>query len=264
MKRTTRSGRPMRRHPLAMAALLVLGGANAAFALPLGEKIVAGQVGVSRPGAGNMLIQQRSGSGIVNWGGFSIDRGERVQIQQPQASSVLLNRVVGADASRIFGQLSANGKVFLLNPNGVLFGAGSQVSVGSMVASSLSLSDEDFLAGRYRFAGGGGSVINEGRITAAERGTVALLGGSVRNDGHIEARLGTVALAAGSGMALDLAGDGLSRIVVSQAAIDAQVANGGAIIADGGAVLMRPCRRRTRGRHRQQRRPGARAYGGRT
>lgn len=238
MKRVNRNRRRPRRQPLSVAALLALGFVDIALALPQGESVAAGEVGISRPSTSSLLIQQRSRAGIVNWGGFSIDRGERVQIQQPQASSVLLNRVVGSDASRIFGQLSANGKVFLLNPNGVLFGVGSQVSVGSMVASTLSISDEDFLAGRYRFAGSGGAVANEGRISAAERGTVALLGGSVRNDGHIEARLGTVALAAGSEMTLDLAGDGLSRIVVSQAAIDAQVANGGAIVADGGAVLM--------------------------
>lgn len=237
MKRDDRFGRPFRRHPLAAAALLAC--IEAASALPQGERVVAGEVGFARPGPGSLTIQQRSAKGIVSWGAFSIERGEFVRIQQPQSSSVLLNRVRGADASRIFGQLTANGQVFLLNPNGVLFAPGAQVDVGGMVASTLGLSDDDFLAGRYRFSGTGGSVVNQGRISAAERGTVALLGGSVRNDGTVEARLGTVALAAGSAMTLDLAGDGLSRIVVTRAAIDAQVANGGAIVADGGAVLLK-------------------------
>ena len=223
---------------LTLAVALAFAFGDAALALPQGEKVVAGQVSVARPAAGKMLIQQGSASGIVNWSGFSIAGGEAVRIQQPQASSVLLNRVVGSQASEIFGQLSANGKVFLLNPNGVLFGAGSQVDVGSLVASTLAMSDQDFLAGRYRFAGGRRQRRQPGTITAADRGTVALLGGTVRNDGRIEARLGTVALAAGSQLTLDLAGDGLSRITVTQAAIDAHVANGGAIVADGGAVLL--------------------------
>ena len=151
--------RPTRLHPLALAITLAFG--EAALALPQGEKPVAGQVSVTRPSAGNMLIQQRSASGIVNWQGFSIDAGEAVRIQQPQAGSVLLNRVVGSDPSRIFGQLSANGKVFLLNPSGVLFGAGARVDVGSLVASTLSMHDHDFLAGRYWFSGNGGARLPE-------------------------------------------------------------------------------------------------------
>ena len=237
MKRDPSHRRPTTRlHPLALAIALAF--CEAALALPQGEKTVAGQVSVMRPSAGNMLIQQGSAAGIVNWQSFSIDPGEAVRIQQPTASSVLLNRVIGSDPSNIFGQLSANGKVFLLNPSGVLFGPGARVDVGSLVASTLSMRDEDFLAGRYSFTGNGGATVNEGSIKAAERGTVALLGGTVRNDGSIEARLGTVALAAGSRITLDLAGDGLSRVAVTQAAIDAQVANGGAIVADGGAVLL--------------------------
>ena len=232
-----------RLHPLALAASLLAGAVgDAAWALPQGAQRVSGQVTIERPGAGAMLIQQRSASGIVNWQGFSIGKGESVRVQQPGAGSVLLNRVVGADPSRIFGQLSANGKVFLLNPNGVLFGPSSRVDVGSLLASTLSLNDSDFLAGRYRFAAGSGNaaaVVNNGHIETSDRGTVALLGGTVRNDGRIEARLGTVALAAGSRITLDLAGDGLSRIAVTQAAMDAQVANGGVIVADGGAVLLR-------------------------
>ena len=231
-------------HPLALAALLALLPSGAAMALPSGEQVVAGQVAVSRPGAGQMLIRQQGDKGIVNWRGFSIGAGEAVRVQQPGASSVLLNRVVGGEASQILGRLQANGKLFLVNQNGVLFGRDAQVDVGSLVGSTLDIRDDDFLAGRLRFAGPQGigasasGIVNQGRISAAERGTVALLGGSVRNDGLIEARLGTVALGAGSRITLDLAGDGLSSLRIDEAALQAQVASGGALLADGGAVLL--------------------------
>ena len=249
-----------------IATSLALTSMRGAWALPLGEQVVAGSVVVTKPAAGKMLLEQGTVRAIVNWQGFSIDAGESVRIQQPKTSSLLLNRVVGSDPSRIFGQLTSNGSVFLVNPSGVLFGAGSSVDVGSLVVSTLGLSDADFLAGHYRFSGGaGGSVVNRGTISVADRGTVALLGGSVSNDGSITAKLGTVALASGSRVTLDLAGDGLSKIVVTQAALDAQVANGGAIVADGGAIVLSAAWAGCAGvDRRQSERPVARAFAGRT
>ena len=227
-----------RPHPLALALALAFLALGEARALPGGEQVVAGQVSVARPGQGNMVIQQGSNAAIVNWQGFSIGAGESVRIQQPSASSAILNRVVGNERSDIDGRLTANGKVFLVNPNGVLFGPSAAVDVGSLVASTLSIGNEDFLAGRYLFNGSGGRVVNAGSINVAERGTAALLGGSVRNDGTITARLGTVVLAAGERMTLDLAGDGLSQLTITQGSLDALVANGNAIVADGGQVLL--------------------------
>jgi filamentous hemagglutinin family protein len=236
-KKSDKSFQPKPR-TIGLAIALAFGPVSLALALPTGEQVAAGQVSVGRPNAGNMVIQQGTPSAIVNWNSFSIGGAEAVRIQQPSASSVILNRVLGNSPSDIYGQLSANGKVFLVNPNGVLFGRSASVDVGSLVASTLSIRNEDFLAGRYTFTGAGRSVVNHGSITAAERGTVALLGGSVRSDGTIVATLGTAALAAGGQITLDLAGDGLSKLTITQAALDAQVANGGAIIADGGQVLL--------------------------
>lgn len=153
-----------------LAVALAFASGAPAWALPTGEQVVAGQVSVGRPSAGNMVIQQGTSSAIVNWSGFSIGGNEAVRIQQPGASSVILNRVLGNNPSGIYGQLSANGTVFLVNPNGVLFGPGARVDVGSLVASTLSISNTDFLGGRYSFGGRGGSVINQGSITAAEHG----------------------------------------------------------------------------------------------
>jgi large exoprotein involved in heme utilization and adhesion len=152
---------------------------------------------------------------------------------------VLLNRVVGSSPTEIFGQLSANGQVFLVNPNGVLFAPGASVAVGGLFASSLGITNEDFLAGRYRFArdGSAGEVVNQGNIVALN-GYAALAGPRVRNEGTIIAHLGTVALAAGDRVTLDLVGDGLINVSIDQAALNASAINTGTLHADGGKVLM--------------------------
>jgi large exoprotein involved in heme utilization and adhesion len=153
---------------------------------------------------------------------------------------VALNRVIGANPSSILGNLSANGKVFLVNPNGILFGNGAQVNVGGLVASTLNISDSDFMAGNYRFSGTSNStVVNQGTITTnGNGGYVALLGTNVNNTGTIIARLGTVNLAAGTDLTLDMVGDNLINVVVNQGAMNALVQNGGLIQADGGRVLL--------------------------
>ena len=226
--------------PLALAVALALMAPQAVFGAPTGATVVAGQVQVTQPNAQTTLITQGSDKAILSWRSFSIGAGETVRFQQPDSSSVALNRVTTATPSEIFGRLSANGKVFLVNPSGVLFGKGASVDVGSLVASTLNIDDGDFLAGRYAFAGSAdaGAVRNDGVLAAAERGTIALLGAQVSNSGTISARLGTVGLAAGGKVSLDFHGDGLTRIVVDAAGINALVENGGAVIADGGQVTM--------------------------
>jgi len=221
-----------------MAVLgLALAQGTFAFALPTGGAVSAGSASiVATPG--KTTITQSSQNAAINWQAFSIGAAEAVKFVQPNASSVALNRVLGADPSSILGSLSANGRVFLVNPNGILFAPGSQVNVGGLVASTRNLSDADFMAGRYRFEGGGtGSVVNQGTINA-DGGYVALLGASVSNEGLISARLGTIALAAGNAMTLDMAGDGLLNVSVNEGAVNALVQNSGTIRADGGSVLL--------------------------
>ncbi|MET1023569.1 MAG: filamentous hemagglutinin N-terminal domain-containing protein, partial [Pseudoxanthomonas sp.] len=219
------------------AAALLLCLAASGQAAPTGGSVVAGTASVTSSGA-RTTITQSSPSTILNWHSFGIAAGESVQFIQPTAQSVALNRVLGADPSAIFGSLSANGKVFLVNPNGILFGSGASVNVAGLVASALDISDAAFLAGQYRFAGSGrGAVVNEGSIQA-DGGYVALLGGSVSNRGVITARMGTVALAAGQAITLDVAGDRLLNVRVDAGTVDALVSNGGLLQADGGLVLM--------------------------
>src|SRR5436853_2345781 len=158
--------------------------------LPTGGQVAAGVAAISRPTAQSLQVNQSSQNAILNWQTFSIGAGNSVVFQQPSASSIALNRVLGNSASEIFGSLSANGQLFLVNPNGVLFGRGSQIDVGGLAASTLNIKDSDFMSGRYVFTNGGaaGTVVNEGNITTLS-GYAALIGPQVSNTGVISARM---------------------------------------------------------------------------
>lgn len=220
---------------IAMSVMLSFGaGVHAA---PVGGVVATGGATIiSAPGF--TTINQSTQNAAINWQSFNVGATEAVRFVQPNSNSVTLNRVLGADPSSILGTLSANGKVFLVNPNGILFGQGASVNVSGLVASTLNLTDADFMAGSYKFAGSSGAtLVNQGAINA-DGGYVALLGANVSNAGVISARLGTVALAAGNAVTLDLAGDGLLNITVTQGAVNALVQNGGLLRADGGQVLL--------------------------
>ncbi|MCB1066110.1 MAG: filamentous hemagglutinin N-terminal domain-containing protein [Verrucomicrobiae bacterium] len=150
-------------------------------------------------GNGNLTIRQTTEKAIINWADFSISRGELTEFIQPGSNAAILNRVVGGNPSALDGALKANGKVFLINPNGILVGPSGAIDVGGLVLSTLDISDEDFISGRDMLFKGtsGASVVNYGKISAIE-GDVFLIGNSVANYGTIEAANGTVGLAAGS------------------------------------------------------------------
>ncbi|WP_175718573.1 GLUG motif-containing protein [Burkholderia anthina] len=223
------------------AALSLLGLTSLpAFALPTGENIAAGKADIIRENDGkSMLVNQHTDKLITNWNDFNIAGNERVSFHQPGTTSIALNRVVGNNGSQIHGQLDANGKVFLVNPNGVLFGSGAQINVGGLVASTQNIADADFLAGNYRFSGNStAAIVNDGHITAADGGSVALLGARVSNNGVIQARMGRVALGAGNTFKVNFDGNDLLSLQVEGGAVDAQASNGGLLKADGGEVLM--------------------------
>ncbi len=208
-----------------------------AYALPAGGTVVAGAASIAGT-KGTVTIDQSSQNAVINWQSFGIGESEAVTFQQPNSRSVALNRVLGPDPSSILGDLSANGKIFLVNPNGILFAPGAQVNVAGLVASTLGITNANFMAGNYKFSGSGtGRILNQGSITA-DGGYVALLGADVGNDGVISARLGTVALAAGNAVTIDVAGNGLLNVAVDQGAVTALVKNGGMIQANGGQVVM--------------------------
>lgn len=235
----------------ALATLLASSGAIAGG--PTGEQVVGGTATVARPGPNATIINQGSQRAIIDWQRFGIDPNHAVTFQQPGRNAVILNRVVGGEASRILGTLNANGNVMLVNPDGILFGPHSRIDVGGLVATTHDITNENFMAGRYIFDQPGNpaaSIINEGLITAREGGVAALVAPGVRNSGVITARLGQVGLSAANGFTLDLYGDQLIQLRVDDEIVDqvidlatgqpmsALVDNQGTISADGGTIAL--------------------------
>jgi filamentous hemagglutinin family protein len=221
-----------------------------AFALPEGGNIVRGQGSINQPSAQDLTVNQNTNNLIINWQGFNVGSSESVQFNQPGVDSVALNRVVGTDPSRIAGRLSANGQVFITNPSGVIFLPGSQVNVHGLLATTLGISDQDFLNRNYQFSQdpskGLASVLNEGTIQAD---TVGLLAPSVINRGTIIANLGSVALASGKAATLDFIGDDLIHFAITEEVagtatdaegnvLDNNISNEGIIQATGGQVSL--------------------------
>jgi filamentous hemagglutinin family protein len=226
--------RNFRRNALSVAILSALAGM--VQALPQGGTVAAGSGSLNANGS-SLTVNQGTQKLIIDWQSFGIGVGESVQFVQPNASAVALNRVLGNNASEIFGSLRANGQVFLTNPNGILFGSTAQVDVGGLVASTLAISNDDFLNGSYTFNGAdGGRITNHGTLQASLGGVIALLAPEVRNEGVILAKAGAIGLAAGTRITLDLS-TGLS-IEVEQGALNAVIENRHAIRAEGGLILL--------------------------
>ncbi|WZB61567.1 filamentous hemagglutinin N-terminal domain-containing protein [Achromobacter xylosoxidans] len=237
---TRRRGKAGRERVLmtAGASLIGLAFAGLAHALPTGGAVVDGKGTIQAEGQ-QMIVDQQSHKLITNWESFNVGAQEGVTFRQPDQNAIALNRVIGNEGSSILGRIDANGQVFLVNPNGVLFGQGAQVNVGSLVASTLNISNEDFKAGRYVFAGDSASQVgNAGSIQAAAGGTVALLGAQVGNTGTIQATEGSVALGAGGNIRLHLDKGSLMYLQIDKGAVDALAHNGGLIQAAGGDVWL--------------------------
>jgi filamentous hemagglutinin family protein len=223
-------------YTIALSAFVV---AMPSIAAPLVGQISSGSASIIQTGL-KTTITQATKKAIFNWQSFNIESGQTVQFIQPDINSVALNRIVGNDPTRIFGRLQANGQVYLINPNGILFAQSSQVNVGGLVASTLNITDSDFLAGKSKFTGqrsGLGAVTNQGNIQAPS-GYIALLGGQVSNQGTLSARLGTVAMASGNEVNVSFEGSKLLDLQVSEGAIKALAENRELIQADGGKVIM--------------------------
>ena len=209
-----------------------------AHAAPQGGQVTAGSASVSQSGA-TTTIQQTSPNVSLSWQRFNVGAAETVNFVQPSAAAIAVNRIHDTQGSQILGRINANGQVWLINPNGVLFGRDAQINVGALVASTLDVADGDLAGGSRRFAGSSrASVVNQGTITAAEGGYVSLLGHQVINQGAISARLGTVALGAGNAVSLNFSGSRLLGLQVEHSTLNALAENGGLIQATGGQVLM--------------------------
>ncbi len=203
------------------------------LANPTAPTVVHGTASFAQ--AGSILNVTNSHNAIINWGSFSIGVNELTKFIQPSALSAVLNRVVGQDPSAILGALQSNGRVFLLNPNGIVFGAGSQINVAGLVASTLNMSNADFLAGRMNFTdgAGAGAVVNNGSINASG-GPVYMVGNAVTNNGIITSPGGEIVLAAGN--SVELVNPGTPNLRVEIQADSNEARNLGSVVADAGRI----------------------------
>ncbi|WP_416548305.1 YDG domain-containing protein [Limnohabitans sp. DCL3] len=189
-----------------------------------------------------MSVNQSSPRAVIDWASFNVGSQAKVQFNQPSSSAVTLNNILGHNASQIYGQIGANGQVFLSNPNGVYFSPTAQVNVGGLVATTGKANADEFMAGQASFNRGGstGSVVNDGQLSAAAGGYIALLAPEVRNQGLVIAQAGTVALASGEAITLNFnnTGTGLVGITTTPQAIAALVENRSAVLAEGGQIIL--------------------------
>ncbi|MDD5181392.1 MAG: filamentous hemagglutinin N-terminal domain-containing protein, partial [Gallionellaceae bacterium] len=235
----------MRKNFMRKMVLVVLAcftGQTTLFANPLGGVVASGQASIAAQG--NVLTVTNTPNAIINWQSFSINPAETTRFVQQSASSSVLNRVLGPDPSQLLGTLTSNGRVFLINPAGILVGQGARIDVAGFVASTLHLSNADFLAGKLNFtnpspAGGGagvGGVVNNGSITTPSGGTVYLIAPQVTNTGFITTPQGETILAAGD--TVQLIDTGLPGVSVQVTGAANNATNLGQILADSGRIGM--------------------------
>ena len=221
-----------------------------ALAGPGDGEVVGGSAQISPD---HLTVDQASDKAIINWNGFNINPEELFRVNQPGAESVLLSRDVSGDASNILGSLVANGKVFIVNPNGVVFGRDSKIDVAGILATTFNVGNDDFMNGNLEFAQDPSAqlsaIINQGEIRVSENGFVFLVAPAVSNEGLIIANLGQVVLGAGNSLTLDFNGDGLVTYQIDGKVLDRvtgpggqtmrdAVANSGTIQANGGTVVL--------------------------
>jgi filamentous hemagglutinin family protein len=232
-----------RTRALAMLAGLVAS-LHAPIALggPEGAQVVAGNASIVRDGSTTLI--RASNNAIINYNSFNIAGHETVRFLQPDAASRVLNRIQGAGPTRIDGSLLANGRVYIVNPAGVVFGQSATINVGGLFAAAGQMSDRDFLSQTDRFTNLSGNVTNHGSITAsggnASGGTVVLAGSSVLNTGSVVAPQGTIALMAGQDVIVgERNGHVYTRVEGAAASVqDGAVRNTGTIDARRGQAFL--------------------------
>lgn len=244
---------PSSLHVLCIAITLASSGlplyASADSNLPQGGSVVSGSGSISQSGP-EMTVNTTTPRTAINWQRFNVGADNKITFNQPDGKSVTLNRVIGSDPSKIYGAVTSNGQLILVNPNGVWIGPKAHISSSALVASAGFLTEEQ----ARQFAETGkldirltGNVTNQGRITVYDNGMVALLGAQVNNAGVIQARKGLVQLATGPQATLDFHGDGLLNIAVSgepgekdsvNADVTGGVHNSGEIDVGNGTVAM--------------------------
>lgn len=221
-------------------------GGGFAWAGPEGGVLSGGSATIGQNGL-NTTIHQNSGRVLIDWQSFNVGQNESVNFVQPNAGAIAINRIHDANPSTILGQLNANGQIMLINPNGMVFGNGAKIDVGSLVVSTASPTESDaqsFVSGqtdKLKLSVGGNpdaKILNLGTITAKNAGLVGFVAPNVINNGVIIANKGSVQLASGDTATVDLYGDGLVDLAVSNKVKQQLIEQHGWVQADGGKVLI--------------------------
>ena len=207
-------------------------------AAPTGGTVTSGNATINQ--SGNITnINQSTQKASINWNDFSVKSNETVNFNQPNVNSITLNRVIGTEKSVIDGVLNANGQVWILNSNGILFGKNASVNTAGLLATTAQLSDADFQNGNYNFKNSSSnSVINLGTIKVQNSSYVILAGKEVQNGGNIEAVKGKVHLVGANEYSINLNGNSLVNLKVNKGVLDAMVSNSGNILANGGEIFL--------------------------
>ena len=215
-----------------------LGSTIIANAAPSGGVVTSGNATINQ--SGNITnINQSTQKASINWNDFSVKANEIVNFNQPNVNSITLNRVVGNEKSVIDGALNANGQVWILNSNGILFGKNASINTAGLLATTGELSDADFQNGNYDFKNSSSnSVINLGTIKVNNSSYVILAGKEVQNGGNIEAVKGKVHLVGADSYSVNLNGNSLVNLKVNKGVLDAMVSNSGNILANGGEIFL--------------------------
>lgn len=211
----------------------------AANALPTNPDVISGVADFQAIDS-QLTIQQNTNQLITNWDTFNIGRDASVNFIQPSTSSSALNFVQSMDPSYIFGSLTANGQVILVNPSGIQFGPGARFDGSSFIGSTLNINGQDYLNGNLDFLNEGTaqSILNEGSLNAFANGTVALIAPQITNLGTITSPSGSTALLSGDRINLALNGNKLIRYSIDQGTLNSLIENKGAIQATEGAVIL--------------------------
>lgn len=217
-----------------------------------GGTVVAGSGTIAGQGTSSLTVNQTSQKMIIDWRSFGVAKDGLAQFIQPSASAIALNRVTGSEVSSILGRLEANGQLFFVNPNGMVFGKEAKVDVSGLLVSTADITNQNFMNSRYSFDAKGkadAQIVNEGALTIKDAGLAAFVAPHVSNSGTIRAHLGTVLMGGAQTFTLDMAGDNLIRFQLGEAVSQSQtdeaggtsqalVDNRGIIDARGGSVYL--------------------------
>lgn len=227
-----------KRHASALAgAVFLISTQVYAASLPQNGTVTLGSGSINQSNASTLNITQDTAKMAIDWQSFNVGQGNTVNFIQPSSSAIALNRVVGSDVSSIQGAINANGQVFLINPNGVLFSTTAQVNVGGLVASTRNITNDNFAAGKFNFEGtNSNAIINQGNIKTADGGYVVMIAAKIDNMGSITAKQGLVGMASGDSVTLDMGGP--VKLKVNVGTLNSLISNGGAINADAGHILL--------------------------